>query len=81
MPKHYKEIVEDIINKKSSIRPPVRYSVKFSMRKGGEIRKVDKDKEKKVKKMVLAKGGKQSYLPKKYKKTLQNSVAGGVDLA
>ena len=43
MPKHYKEVVEDIINKMNeanAFRPPVRYSVKFSMRKGGEIRKV-----------------------------------------
>ena len=36
MPKHYKEVVEDIINKmdENAKRPPVRYSVKSSMRKG-----------------------------------------------
>ena len=58
MPKHYKEVVEDIINKMNeanAFRSPVRYSVKFSMRKGGEIRKAsyrDKEGAERFKKMV-----------------------------
>ena len=133
MPKHYKEVVEDIINKmneakamggkfivrmkrpgqntvsavfdtkaqadayekekkklgfqiENAFRPPVRYSVKFSMRKGGEIRKAsyrDKEGAERFKKMVLAKGGKAIISTEEVQEDAPaNSVAGGgVDLA
>ena len=89
MPKHYKEVVEDIINKMNeanAFRPPVRYSVKFSMRKGGEIRKAsyrDKEGAERFKKMVLAKGGKAIISTEEVQEDAPaNSVAGGgVDLA
>ena len=88
MPKHYKDMIDEIINKMdeaNAFRPPVRYSVKFAMRKGGEIRKAnydDKAGAEKFKKMVLAKGGKAIISTEEVKEDAPaNSVAGGgVDL-
>ena len=61
MPKHYKEMMDEIINKMPVEESNLRYSVKFAYQKGGKIANAfyrDKAEAEKFMKSVIAKGGK-----------------------
>ena len=82
MPKHYKEMMDEIINKMPVEESNLRYSVKFAYQKGGKIANAfykDKSDAEKFVKSVIAKGGKAILPPEA---APANAVAhGGVDMA
>ena len=83
MPKHYKEMMDEIINKMDEVEESnLRYSVKFAYQKGGKIANAfydNKSDAEKFMKSVISKGGKAILTTED---APANSVAGGgVDLA
>ena len=83
MPKHYKEMIDEIINKMDEQKESnLRYSVKFAYKKGGKIANAfydNKSDAEKFMKSVISKGGKAILTTED---APANSVAGGgVDLA
>ena len=83
MPKHYKEMMDEIINKMDEQKESnLRYSVKFAYKKGGKIANAfydNKSDAEKFMKSVISKGGKAILTTED---APANSVAGGgVDLA
>ena len=82
MPKHYKEMMDEIINKMPVDESNLRYSVKFAYKKGGKIANAfykDKSDAEKFVKSVIAKGGKAILTTED---APANAVAhGGVDMA
>ena len=62
MPKHYKEMIDEIINKMDEVEESnLRYSVKFAYQKGGKIANAfydNKTDAEKFMKSVISKGGK-----------------------
>ena len=82
MPKHYKEMMDEIINKMPVEEGNLRYSVKFAYKKGGKIANAfykDKSDAEKFVKSVIAKGGKAILTTED---APANAVAhGGVDMA
>ena len=82
MPKHYKEMIDEIINKMPVEESNLRYSVKFAYQKGGKIANAfykDKSDAEKFVKSVIAKGGKAILTTED---APANAVAhGGVDMA
>ena len=82
MPKHYKEMMDEIINKMPVEESNLRYSVKFAYQKGGKIANAfykDKSDAEKFVKSVIAKGGKAILTTED---APANAVAhGGVDMA
>ena len=82
MPKHYKEMMDEIINKMPVEESNLRYSVKFAYKKGGKIANAfykDKSDAEKFVKSVIAKGGKAILTTED---APANAVAhGGVDMA
>ena len=83
MPKHYKDMMDEIINKMDEVEESnLRYSVKFAYQKGGKIANAfydNKTDAEKFMKSVISKGGK-AILTTEDAPT--NSVAGGgVDMA
>ena len=82
MPKHYKEMMDEIINKMPVEEINLRYSVKFAYKKGGKIANAfykDKSDAEKFVKSVIAKGGKAILTTED---APANAVAhGGVDMA
>ena len=82
MPKHYKEMIDEIINKMPVEESNLRYSVKFAYQKGGKIANAfykDKSDAEKFMKSVIAKGGKAILTTED---APANAVAhGGVDMA
>ena len=82
MPKHYKEMIDEIINKMDEQKESnLRYSVKFAYKKGGKIANAfydNKTDAEKFMKSVISKGGKAILTTED---APANSVAGGgVDL-
>ena len=82
MPKHYKEMIDEIINKMDEQKESnLRYSVKFAYQKGGKIANAFYDNKadaEKFMKSVISKGGKAILTTED---APANSVAGGgVDL-
>ena len=82
MPKHYKEMMDEIINKMPVEESKLRYSVKFAYKKAGKIANAfykDKSDAEKFVKSVIAKGGKAILTTED---APANAVAhGGVDMA
>ena len=82
MPKHYKEMMDEIINKMPVEESNLRYSVKFAYKKGGKIANAfykDKSDAEKFVKSVISKGGKAILTTED---APANAVAhGGVDMA
>ena len=82
MPKHYKEMIDEIINKMPVEESNLWYSVKFAYQKGGKIANAfykDKSDAEKFMKSVIAKGGKAILTTED---APANAVAhGGVDMA
>ena len=82
MPKHYKEMMVEIINKMPVDESNLRYSVKFAYKKGGKIANAfykNKPDAEKFMKSVIAKGGKAILTTED---APANAVAhGGVDMA
>ena len=82
MPKHYKQMIDEIINKMDEQKESnLRYSVKFAYKKGGKIANAfydNKTDAEKFMKSVISKGGKAILTTED---APANSVAGGgVDL-
>ena len=82
MPKHYKEMIDEIINKMDEQKESnLRYSVKFAYKKGGKIANAfydNKTDAEKFMKSVISKGGKAILTTED---APANSVAsGGVDM-
>ena len=81
MPKHYKDMIDELINKMPVEEGNIRYSVKYAYQKGGKIANAfykDKADAEKFMKSVIAKGGK-ALLPTE--DAPANAVAhGGVDM-
>ena len=82
MPKHYKDMIDELINKMPVEEGNLRYSVKFAYQKGGKIANAfykDKSDAEKFAKSVIAKGGKAILTTED---APANAVAhGGVDMA
>jgi len=78
MPKHYKEMIDEIINKMDEQKESnLRYSVKFAYQKGGKIANAFYDNKadaEKFMKSVISKGGKAILTTED---APANSVAGG----
>ena len=82
MPKHYKDMIDELINKMPVEEGNLRYSVKYAYQKGGKIANAfykDKADAEKFMKSVIAKGGKAILTTED---APANAVAhGGVDMA
>ena len=82
MPKHYKDMIDELINKMPVEEGNLRYSVKYAYQKGGKIANAfykDKADAEKFVKSVIAKGGKAILTTED---APANAVAhGGVDMA
>ena len=81
MPKHYKDMIDELINKMPVEEGNLRYSVKYAYQKGGKIANAfykDKADAEKFMKSVIAKGGKAILTTED---APANAVAhGGVDM-